>query len=108
MIRRGGFRGLLYPKVAVEHTCWNPEQFLEETCMKAGLYPRMRGARRVPEILGFTAEIFSDNAAWGKAKRALHRFLKQRPFSFQKVRLANQQLFKLDVVARRRVHAARK
>ena len=61
MIRRGGFRGLLLPQVAVEHR-WNPEQFLEETCMKAGL-PADAWREARTEILGFTAEIFSDNAA---------------------------------------------
>jgi len=61
MIRRGGFRGLLLPQVAVEHR-WNPQQFLEETCMKAGL-PADAWREARTEILGFTAEIFSDSAA---------------------------------------------
>ena len=53
-------RGLLLPQVAVEHrlTC---EQFLEETCRKAGL---RREAWRDPEALlfGFTCEVFSESA----------------------------------------------
>jgi|ERR1700683_491772 len=57
MIRRGGFRGLLLPQVAVEHG-WSSEQFLEETCMKAGL-PADAWREPRTEILGFTAEIFS-------------------------------------------------
>jgi AmmeMemoRadiSam system protein A len=60
MIRRGGFRGLLLPQVAVEHH-WNSEEFLEETCMKAGL-PADAWREPRTEILGFTAEIFSDAA----------------------------------------------
>ena len=36
LISRGGHRGLLLPQVAEEWN-WNREQFLQETCMKAGL-----------------------------------------------------------------------
>lgn len=51
-------RGLLLPKVATEHGLTR-EQFLEETCWKAGL---PRGAWKDPEtrIFGFTCEVFSD------------------------------------------------
>jgi AmmeMemoRadiSam system protein A len=51
-------RGLLLPQVAVEHHLTR-EQFLEETCRKAGL---PREAWRDPEahIFGFTCEVFSD------------------------------------------------
>jgi AmmeMemoRadiSam system protein A len=54
----GDRRGLLLPQVAVERG-WCIERFLEETCAKAGLAP---GAWRDPEtqILGFTAEVFSE------------------------------------------------
>jgi len=49
-------RGLLLPQVAMEHH-WTREQFLEETCRKAGL---PREAWRDPEmrIFGFTCEIY--------------------------------------------------
>ena len=53
-------RGLLLPQVAVEH-CLTREQFLAETCRKAGL----RGqAWRDPEarLLGFTCDVFSENS----------------------------------------------
>jgi AmmeMemoRadiSam system protein A len=53
-------RGLLLPQVAVEHHL-SREQFLEETCRKAGL----RGqAWRDPEarLFGFTCEVFSDSS----------------------------------------------
>jgi len=51
-------RGLLLPQVAVEHRLTR-EQFLEETCRKAGL---RREAWRDPEarLFGFTCEILSD------------------------------------------------
>ena len=35
-----GYRGLLLPQVAVEWG-WNAEEFLDQTCIKAGLPPRM-------------------------------------------------------------------
>ena len=35
---RGYQRGLLLPQVAVEYN-WNVEEFLNHTCMKAGIYP---------------------------------------------------------------------
>ena len=52
-------RGLLLPQVAVEHHLTR-EQFLEETCRKAGLRPE---AWRDPEakLLGFTCEVYSDS-----------------------------------------------
>jgi AmmeMemoRadiSam system protein A len=60
-----GQRGLLLPKVAIEHrlTC---EQFLEETCRKAGL---AREAWKDPEtrIFGFTCEVFSESMHSGRA-----------------------------------------
>jgi AmmeMemoRadiSam system protein A len=53
-------RGLLLPQVAVEHRLTR-EQFLEETCRKAGL---RREAWRDPEaqLLGFTCDVFSESA----------------------------------------------
>ena len=54
-------RGLLLPQVAIEHHLTR-EQFLEETCRKAGL---PREAWRDPEarIFGFTCEVVSDSQA---------------------------------------------
>lgn len=53
-------RGLLLPQVAIEHQLTR-EQFLEETCRKAGL---KREAWNDPEtrIFGFTCEVFSDSS----------------------------------------------
>ena len=52
-------RGLLLPQVAIEHRLTR-EQFLEETCRKAGL---RREAWRDTEarLFGFTCEVFSEN-----------------------------------------------
>jgi AmmeMemoRadiSam system protein A len=56
-------RGLLLPQVAVEHH-FTREQFLEETCRKAGLRTQ---AWRDPEavLLGFTCEVYSDRNQLG-------------------------------------------
>jgi AmmeMemoRadiSam system protein A len=58
-VRLQAQRGLLLPQVAIEHRLTR-EQFLEETCRKAGL---PREAWRDPEarLFGFTCEVFSEN-----------------------------------------------
>jgi AmmeMemoRadiSam system protein A len=58
LIRLHAQRGLLLPQVAIEHRLTR-EQFLEETCRKAGLPPE---AWRDPEarLFGFTCEVFSE------------------------------------------------
>ena len=38
IVTKGGNQGLLLPQVAVEHQ-FDEEEFLSQTCMKAGLYP---------------------------------------------------------------------
>lgn len=57
IITRGRRRGLLLPQVPVTWN-WTREQFLEETCLKAGLPPDAwkKGAR----IEAFTAEVFEE------------------------------------------------
>ena len=54
-------RGLLLPQVATEHKL-SREEFLEETCRKAGL---PRDAWRAPQtkIYAFTCEIFGEDAS---------------------------------------------
>ncbi len=54
-------RGLLLPKVATEHRLTR-EQFLEETCRKAGL-PREAWKDEGTRLFGFTCEVFSDTPA---------------------------------------------
>jgi AmmeMemoRadiSam system protein A len=53
-------RGLLLPQVAVQHKL-SREQFLEETCRKAGL-PPLAWQEPETQILGFTCEVFSESA----------------------------------------------
>lgn len=57
-------RGLLLPKVATEHGL-SREQFLEETCRKAGL-PRQAWKDSETRIFGFTCEVFSSTPASGE------------------------------------------
>jgi AmmeMemoRadiSam system protein A len=59
-------RGLLLPQVATEHHL-SREQFLEETCKKAGLRSQ---AWCDPEarLFGFTCEVFSERSFRGKEK----------------------------------------
>jgi len=58
IMERGFHRGLLLPQVATEWG-WNREEFLRQTCIKAGLPP---DAWKDPEttIYIFSAEIFSE------------------------------------------------
>lgn len=54
-------RGLLLPQVAVEHHLLL-EQFLAETCRKAGL-PREAWKDPETRIFGFTCEVFSESSS---------------------------------------------
>lgn len=58
LVAQSGKRGLLLAQVAVEHKLTR-EQFLDETCRKAGLPPK---AWQDPatQIYGFTCEVFSE------------------------------------------------
>jgi len=57
MISRGVFRGLLLPQVPV-HLNWDREQFLSETCRKAGL--ESEAWRYDAKIQAFTAQVFAE------------------------------------------------
>ena len=59
VISRAGRRGLLLPQVPVEWH-WSREEFLEQTCRKAGL-PR-EAWRQGAEIFAFEAEVFDEQA----------------------------------------------
>jgi len=58
LIERDGRRGLLLPQVAVEHHLGR-EEFLRETCVKAGLPPRSWEAEGT-SLLGFTCQIVKE------------------------------------------------
>jgi AmmeMemoRadiSam system protein A len=57
VVEQGAARGLLLPQVPVEHG-WTREQFLDQTCIKAGLPPDAwrRGAR----VYSFEALVFAE------------------------------------------------
>ena len=57
VVEQGTRRGLLLPQVAAERG-WQGEEFLSQTCVKAGLPPDAwrRGAR----VYRFSAEVFGD------------------------------------------------
>ncbi len=57
-ITRGNYSGLLLPQVAVEYK-WNREEFLRQTCQKAGL-PPAAWKEAGTSIYTFTAQIFSE------------------------------------------------
>jgi AmmeMemoRadiSam system protein A len=57
VVERGGRRGLLLPQVATEWG-WTAEQFLDQTCVKAGL--PADAWRRGATIYRFAAEVFGD------------------------------------------------
>ena len=57
LISQGARRGLLLPKVAVDHG-WTPEQFLEQTCLKAGL--SLQAWKSGATVERFTAAVFRE------------------------------------------------
>ncbi|MCK4908852.1 MAG: AmmeMemoRadiSam system protein A [Planctomycetes bacterium] len=56
LIKQGPYSGLLLPQVATEYK-WSAEEFLDQTCLKAGL---SQGAwEKNAEVFLFNAEVFS-------------------------------------------------
>lgn len=64
IVERHNQSGLLLPQVAVEY-CWSKETFLDQTCLKAGLY---EGAWKLEDscVKMFTAQIFKEIEPSGK------------------------------------------
>jgi len=60
VVRQGFYSGLLLPQVATEYA-WSKDEFLRQTCIKAGLHPDA-WKEKGTEILAFQAEVFSENA----------------------------------------------
>lgn len=58
VMRRGGRSGLLLPQVPVEQG-WNRQEFLEYTCLKAGL-PKDAWKDKATEIFVFTGQVFGE------------------------------------------------
>ncbi len=57
-INRGDYTGLLLPQVATQYL-WNREEFLRQTCLKAGLPPNA-WKEKGTQIYTFSAQIFSE------------------------------------------------
>ena len=57
-IKKGPYTGLLLPQVAVEYK-WDREQFLEQTCQKAGL-PHQAWKEKDTTIMIFSAQVFGE------------------------------------------------
>jgi len=57
IVSKGSARGLLLPQVATQYR-WNRNQFLAETCIKAGLHPN--AWREGASIHCFTAAVFGE------------------------------------------------
>jgi uncharacterized protein len=58
IIKKGPYSGLLLPQVAKEHR-FSPKQFLEQTCLKAGLDPN-EWEKEDTEIYIFSAQVFKE------------------------------------------------
>jgi AmmeMemoRadiSam system protein A len=67
IVECGPFRGLLLPQVATERK-WTAEKFLSETCAKARL-PSDAWESAETQILGFSAEVFSEHEAASEPSR---------------------------------------
>ena len=64
---RGFYRGLLLPQVPVEWN-WDVEEFLSQTCWKAGLPPDC-WLDESTKIYAFSAEIFEEEEPRGRIRR---------------------------------------
>ncbi|HLZ49364.1 MAG TPA: AmmeMemoRadiSam system protein A [Candidatus Acidoferrum sp.] len=68
LISQGPRRGLLLPQVAVEHKL-SREEFLEETCRKAGLEANA-WREQATQVHGFSCEVFSEGSNAAEEPRA--------------------------------------
>jgi uncharacterized protein (TIGR00296 family) len=66
IVEYGVFRGLLLPQVPVEQG-WNKEEFLSQTCMKAGLMPESWFNEEI-KIYKFSGQIFTEIQPEGDIK----------------------------------------
>jgi len=67
IVQRGWARGLLLPQVPVEWG-WDSEEFLSQTCIKAGLMPDA-WLQPGTKIFKFQAEVFSEAEPGGEVDR---------------------------------------
>ncbi|MHA1695369.1 MAG: TIGR00296 family protein [Candidatus Helarchaeota archaeon] len=68
IVSKGFFRGLLLPQVPVEWK-WDINEFLNHTCLKAGLPPNTWRLDGSIEIFKFRGEIFQETEPYGKIIR---------------------------------------
>lgn len=66
IIEKGPYRGLLLPQVATEWK-WNEEEFLSQTCMKAGLPPDA-WFEKDTKIFKFNSKIFGEISPGGEVE----------------------------------------
>lgn len=64
IIEKGFYKGLLLPQVPIEWG-WDEEEFLSQTCVKAGLSPKAWMGEGV-EVYTFSGQIFSEESPKGK------------------------------------------
>lgn len=67
IVQRGYARGLLLPQVPVEWG-WDSEEFLCQTCLKAGLMPDA-WLQQGTKVFKFQAEVFSEDKPGGTVRR---------------------------------------
>ena len=67
IIEKSIFKGLLLPQVPVEWE-WDTEEFLDHTCMKAGL-PTDSWRKGNVKITKFSASVFAESTPRGEVKR---------------------------------------
>ena len=67
IVEKGFYRGLLLPQVATEYG-WDSIEFLNETCIKAGLPPDCWFEKDV-KIYKFQAEIFEEEEPRGRIRK---------------------------------------
>lgn len=66
IVEKGIYRGLLLPQVPVEWR-WDVEEFLAQTCLKAGLPPDA-WIDRDTKIYSFTGQIFAEKKPYGEVE----------------------------------------
>jgi uncharacterized protein (TIGR00296 family) len=69
IVKKGFFSGLLLPQVATEYK-WSVEEFLSQTCMKAGLMPDA-WLDKETKIFKFQAEVFCEKEPNGEIETGL-------------------------------------
>ena len=66
IVEQGFYKGLLLPQVPIEQG-WNKEDFLSNTCMKAGLMPDA-WFDKTTRVLRFSGQVFTETKPRGEIK----------------------------------------